>query len=94
MKGFFTMELRPIDNELLETCLSIDFCRDCPKRIGCRLRYEFYNDDSYFEICLQLAEIYVMKTHNLSSDSTLEASNNIRRKRKCEIMTNPSFSYV
>ena len=95
MKGFLAMyNFRPIDHELLKICSSTDFCTNCPKRTGCRIRYDFYINDLQCEISLQLAEINVTKEHPSSSELALEAANHFRRKRNHEIKIHPYFSYV
>lgn len=85
---------RPLDHELFETCVTIDYCKDCPKRIGCRIRYDFYPDDLSYEITLQLTEFYAVKKAHFPSDIASHAAQHIRKKREREIMMHPRFSYT
>lgn len=85
---------RPIDHELLMLCVTVDYCKDCPKRIGCKIRHDFYINDLSYETTLQLTEIYVVVKEHLPANGAYEASQHIRKKREREIMTNPHFSYI
>jgi len=75
-------------------CVNTDYCKDCPKRIGCKIRYDFYKDDLSYETTLQLTEIYAVAKIHLPLKGAYEASQHIRRKRESEIMSNPRFSYT
>lgn len=84
---------RPLDEKLFITCVNNTSCTDCPLRVGCKIRYDFYAEDLSYETALQLAEIYVMAKMHIPGKATEEAVCHIRRKRECEIIINPHFSY-
>lgn len=60
---------RPDDEEFYDCCAKQDYCTTCPKRMGCRLRYDFYVSDEKFEHNLRYANSLVtsrQKTINAS----------------------------
>lgn len=86
------MNWRPVDEHLIYHCVFNANCKDCPCRIGCQLRYSFYQDDIEFEKKLQIAELQARRY--MSEDNAFEASNSLRKKRMHEISLHPFFSWM
>ena len=86
---------RPLEYGLIKTCIEQKYCTNCPKRVGCKTRYNFYSsNDLEFEFKLQSIEIFLMLKLKFPEDSTLEAEENLRLKRKQEMALYPFFSYT
>lgn len=88
------MNLRPITEELCNECMKHKYCDNCPIRIGCQLRYNFYVGDSIHELALQMAEYISVHKNNVPEQFAFEIANHIRCKREHEVITKPRFSYI
>ncbi len=86
---------RPIDHDVLITCVKNDYCSNCPLRVGCKIRHGFYSsNDIEYETYIQLAEIYALAKLHAPKDIAAEAADHLRKKRERELRTNPHFSYM
>ena len=89
------MNLRPINEELVITCFQNAYCTECELRVGCPVRYYFYDgDDLSHEISLQMAEIKLSEEFPENSTLSFELANNLRKKRNRELSEKPFFSFV
>lgn len=90
------MNLRPLTEELLSNCVREDFCTDCKYRVGCPIRFSFYDkkldSELHFEIQLQLLEIKAAKIFGV--DDALMGANHLRNKVVLERKNNPTYSYL
>ena len=94
MKGAIMAIFRPLDNELLQNCPTVQFCKDCKYRIGCPIRRSFYSieDELQLEIFLQTAELKFQKA--FGEDEAFGAVDHLRQKIYLEKRNNPIFSYI
>lgn len=87
------MELRPFDYSLMRTCAENDICTNCPMRIGCSIRYSFYEPEISFELTLQMSELSIRNI--LGNDHLAFVGVQwLRHKRRVELGLNGVFSYV
>ncbi len=84
------MNMRPFNPV---TCINNQFCNNCPDRVGCLMRYYFYNGDDFDqEIILQKTEINAQEF--MSEDDAFNNVDIIRKKRNRELSEHHFFSFT
>lgn len=87
------MEFRPNDIELLITCAQTKHCASCTMRIGCPIRYSFYEGEVRTEINIQRAEIFLQPL--VGEDKAYTATEFLREKILTERGAHPGgYSYI
>lgn len=82
------MTFRPVDHTLLGTCENQADCLDCPMRIGCPIRYSFYQTRTFkqFEITLSRASNL---SSNISPDKLKQLASQMKHKWMVERLNHP-----
>ncbi len=90
------MNLRPATKELLHHCAATEFCDTCKYRVGCGIRYCFYDeairDELQFELFIQGMEVESQPI--FGENLAFEGTEHIRRKVTRERKIHPLFSYT
>ena len=81
------MNLRPINNDLINACFNAKTCHTCSMRQACPIRSLFYISDFKFEICLQTTELDASKL--LGENEAYRLTQDLRSKRYCELKDYP-----
>ena len=87
------MNMRPLDENLLNHCANTTRCTNCAMRIGCPIRKDFYKDTERKEILIQVLELKFQKL--VGEEIAYLASSDVRNKILTEIGEYPGgYSYI
>ena len=62
---YFSLDLNPMSNDVIATCVKNDDCKQCKMREKCPIRPLFFIEDDDFDAYVKMAEEFV-KIQNIS----------------------------